>query len=83
VSSAAGAAHIVPSPRARYQVGIALDQDRVAILAESDCFAVAQAQQVVIARLLRDGPWRAVVSIVRLADGAVLDRLPVASGRAA
>src|SRR5690348_14562469 len=60
VSSTAGVPRMVPSSRAPYQVGIALDQDRVAVLAEADCFAVAQAQQVVIARLLRYGPWPAV-----------------------
>jgi hypothetical protein len=70
-----------PSPRARYQIGIALAHDRVVVLAESDCFALAQAQQTVLACVLRGGPWPAVVVIVRGDDGAVLDRLPVAIGR--
>jgi hypothetical protein len=63
-----------PIPHARYQIGIALDHDRVAVLAEADCFALAQAKQIVIAQLLREGFWPAVVVIVRLDDGAVLDR---------
>jgi hypothetical protein len=63
-----------PVPRARYQIGILLRQDRVAVLAEAECFALAQAKEVVIAQLLRAGTWSAVVVIVRLADGAVLDR---------
>lgn len=68
-----------PSPHARYQIGIALDHDRVAVLAEADCFALAQAHQVVIARMLQEGIWLAVVVIVRLEDGAVLDRLLVSA----
>ena len=67
-------------PRARYQIGIALRQDRVAVLAEADCFALAQAQEVVIAQVLREGAWPVVVVIVRLDDGAVLDRLFVSAG---
>jgi hypothetical protein len=63
-----------PIPHARYQIGIALDHDRVAVLADADCFALAQAKQIVIAQLLREGFWPAVVVIVRLDDGAVLDR---------
>jgi hypothetical protein len=63
-----------PIPHARYQIGIALDHDRVAVLADADCFALAQANQIVIAQLLREGFWPAVVVIVRLDDGAVLDR---------
>jgi hypothetical protein len=61
-------------PQARYQIGIALDHDRVAVLAEADGFAVAQANQVVIAHLLRDGAWPVIVAVVRLDDGVVLDR---------
>jgi hypothetical protein len=64
-------------PHARFQVGIALDHDRVAVLAEADCFALAQAQQIVLGRALCAGAWAAVVVIVRLDDGAVLDRLLV------
>lgn len=66
-------------PRARYQIGIALRQDRVAVLAEADCFGLAQAKLVVIGRLLREGDWPVVVVVVRLDDGAVLDRLLVSS----
>ena len=62
-----------PFPHARYQVGIALDHDRVAVLADADCFALAQAKQTVIAQLLREGAWSVVVVIVRLDDGVVLD----------
>jgi hypothetical protein len=58
----------------------ALRQDRVAVLAQTDCFAVAQAEQLVIARLLREGAWPVVVVIVRLDDGAVLERLLVSTG---
>ena len=50
-----------PIPHARYQIGIALDHDRVAVLADADCFALAQAKQIVIAQLLREGFWQAVV----------------------
>jgi hypothetical protein len=70
---------MAPVPRARYQIGIALRQDRVAVLAEADCFALAQAKEVVIAQVLRAGAWSAVVVIVRLDDGAVLDRLLVSA----
>jgi hypothetical protein len=70
---------MAPFPHARYQVGIALRQDRVAVPAQADCFALAQAQQVVIGRLLRHGDWAAIVVIVRLDDGAVLDRLLVSA----
>jgi hypothetical protein len=62
-----------PIPYARYQIGIALDHDRVAVLAEAECFALAQAKQIVIAHLLREGAWSVVVVIVRLDDGAVLE----------
>jgi hypothetical protein len=65
---------MAPSPSARYQIGIALRQDRVAVLAEADCFALAQAKEVVIAQVLREGAWSVVIVIVRLDDGAVLDR---------
>ena len=69
---------MAPFPAARYQIGIALDHDRVVVLAEADCLALAQAKQVVIAHLLREGAWPVVVAIVRLQDGAVLDWLVVA-----
>jgi hypothetical protein len=64
---------MAPIPATRYHVGIALARDRVAVLAEADSFALAQAKQIVIAHLLREGAWSVVVVIVRLADGAVLD----------
>jgi hypothetical protein len=64
---------MTPVPHARYQIGIALDHDRVAVLAEADGFALAQAKQIVLAQLLREGAWPVVVVIARLDDGAVLD----------
>jgi hypothetical protein len=60
-------------PCARYQVGLALDHDHVAVLAEADCFALAQAHQIVIARLLRADAGPRLVVIVRVDDGAVLE----------
>jgi hypothetical protein len=62
-----------PFPPARYQIGIALNHDRVAVLAEAECFALAQAKQIVIAQLLREGAWPVVVVIVRLDDGTVVE----------
>ena len=62
-----------PIPAARYQVGIALNPDRVAVLADAGRFALAQAHQIVITQLLRGGAWPVVVVIVRLNDSAVLD----------
>src|SRR5689334_3596853 len=73
---APGAARMAAVPRVRYQVGLALAHGRVAVLAEADGSALAQAHQLVIARLLRDGPWPAVVVIVRQADGVMMARLP-------
>jgi hypothetical protein len=64
---------MTPVPHASYQIGIALDHDRVAVLAEADGFALAQAKQIVLAQLLREGAWPVVVVIARLDDGAVLD----------
>jgi hypothetical protein len=70
---------MAPAPAARYQVGLALTHDRVAVLVDAECFALAQAHQLVIACLLREGVWPVVVVIVRRDDGMVLDRLRVAA----
>ncbi|HEU0115382.1 MAG TPA: hypothetical protein VFQ80_11930 [Thermomicrobiales bacterium] len=56
---------MAPLPQARSQIGIARDPDRVAVLADTECFALAQAKQIVIAQLLREGAWPFVVVIVR------------------
>ncbi len=69
---------MAPCARARYQVGLALAHDRVVVLADADCFVVAQAHQLVLARLFRDGGLPVVIVIVRREDGAVLDQMRVA-----